>query len=161
VESIDFIARGGADSVTVHDLTGTDVTEVNVNFESAPGSGVGDGQADNLIVLGTDADDIALIFGDAVGVAVLGLAAQVNIIGQEAASDRLTINTLAGDDIVEASGLEAVIQLIADGGAGNDVLVGSEGADVLFGGEGDDVLLGGLGIDILDGGPGDNVVIQD
>jgi Ca2+-binding RTX toxin-like protein len=94
-------------------------------------------------------------------VAVLGLAAQVNITGSEAANDRLTINALSGDDVVEASGLAAgAIQLTADGGFGDDILVGSDGADVLLGGDGDDVLIGGLGIDVLDGGAGSNVFIQ-
>jgi Ca2+-binding RTX toxin-like protein len=74
----------------------------------------------------------------------------------------LTINTLAGDDVVEGSGLEAgFINLVADGGQGDDVLVGSDGNDTLLGGEGDDVLIGGLGADVLDGGLGDNTIIQD
>ena len=63
--------------------------------------------------------------------------------------------------MVEASGLAAAaIQLTANGGAGNDVLVGGDGNDMLNGGEGDDVLIGGGGTDILDAGPGENVVIQ-
>jgi Ca2+-binding RTX toxin-like protein len=104
---------------------------------------------------------VALVFGDASGTSVLGLAAQVNITGAEAASDRLVVNALAGDDVVEASGLAATaIQLTANGGDGNDVLIGGDGNDVLAGGAGDDVLLGGPGLDVLDGGPGDNVVIQ-
>ena len=74
----------------------------------------------------------------------------------------LTINALAGDDVVEASGLASgAIQLTADGGDDNDILVGGEGNDTLSGGLGDDVLVGGPGIDILDGGPGDNTIIQD
>ena len=65
--------------------------------------------------------------GDSSGVAVLGLSAQVNITGSEAANDRLTINTLGGDDVVDASGLSAgAIALTADGGDGDDVLIGSE-----------------------------------
>ena len=32
VESIDFNALGGADTIVVNDLTGTDVTEVNTNL---------------------------------------------------------------------------------------------------------------------------------
>jgi Ca2+-binding RTX toxin-like protein len=63
--------------------------------------------------------------------------------------------------VVEASGLAAgAIQLTADGGAGDDVLIGGDGADVLSGGAGDDVLIGGLGIDVLNGGDGDDVEIQ-
>jgi Ca2+-binding RTX toxin-like protein len=86
----------------------------------------------------------------------------VEILHAEAANDRVTVNTLAGDDVIEASSLNAgVIQLTGDGGEGADVLIGSDGADVLLGGDGDDVLIGGPGLDVLDGGPGDNVVIQD
>jgi Ca2+-binding RTX toxin-like protein len=161
IEGIDFNARGGADTITVHDLSGTDVTEINLNLESTPGSGVGDGAADNVIVFGTNGDDVALVFGDAAGTSVLGLAAQVNITGAESANDRLTVNALAGDDVVEASSLaSSAIQLTADGGTGNDVLIGGDGNDTLVGGDGDDVLIGGPGQDVLDGGPGDNVVIQ-
>ena len=159
VESIDFNALGGADVVTVNDLSGTDVTEVNVNLGAF--GGAGDAQPDSVIVAGTNGDDVALVFGDATGTSVLGLAAQVNITGAEAANDRLVVNALAGDDVVEASGLAAgAIQLVADGGMGNDVLIGGDGNDVLSGGDGDDVLIGGPGIDVLDGGAGDNVVIQ-
>ena len=50
--------------------------------------------------------------------------------------------------------------LTADGGDGDDVLIGSAGNDTLLGGAGDDVLIGGAGQDILDGGPGSNVLIQ-
>ena len=71
------------------------------------------------------------------------------------------VQALAGDDVVEASGLAAgAIRLTADGGDGNDVLIGSAGNDTLRGGTGDDVLIGGAGLDILDGGPGDNILIQ-
>jgi Ca2+-binding RTX toxin-like protein len=161
VEGIDFTARGGADLIAVNDLSGTDVTEVNLNLESFPGSGAGDGAADNVIVHGTNGDDVALVVGDAAGTSVLGLAAVVNITGAEAANDRLTINALAGDDVVEASGLTAgAIQLTANGNDGNDVLIGGDGADVFTGGAGDDVLIGNGGIDILDGGDGDDVEIQ-
>jgi len=161
VEGIDFTARGGADLVTVNDLSGTDVTEINLNLESAPGSGAGDAQPDNVVVFGTNGDDVALVFGDAAGTAVVGLAAQVNITGAESANDRLTVNALAGDDVVEASGLSAgAIGLTADGGAGDDVLIGGEGNDVLLGNAGDDVLIGGPGLDVIDGGDGSDVEIQ-
>jgi Ca2+-binding RTX toxin-like protein len=89
------------------------------------------------------------------------LAARVNITGAEPANDRLTVNALAGDDAVDASGLSATaIQFTVDGGDGRDVLVGGAGNDTLLGGAGDDVLIGGPGQDTLDGGPGNNTVIQ-
>jgi hypothetical protein len=118
-EVITFNALGGADQVTVNDLSGTDVTEINLNLAAGGG---GDAQPDSVIVQGTNGDDVALVVGDAAGASVLGLAAQVNVTGAEAANDRLTVNALAGDDVVEASGLAAAaIQLTADGGDGNDV----------------------------------------
>jgi len=160
VEEIEFKALGGADNIAVNDLSGTDVTLVAVNL--AANGGAGDGQADRVIVSGTNGDDVALVFGDANGVEVLGLAASIAIVGAESANDRLVLNLLAGDDVGEASGLEAgAIQLTMDGGNNDDVLVGGAGNDTLLGGAGDDVLLGGPGLDVLDGGGGDNVVIQD
>ena len=159
VESIDFNALGGADIVVVNDLSGTDVVELNLNLSASGGSG--DAQPDNVILFGTNGDDVILAVGDANVSSVFGLAAQVNITGAESANDRLTVNALAGDDAVDASALlAAAIAFTADGGADNDVLIGGDGNDVLLGGEGDDVLLGGPGIDVLDGGPGDNIVIQ-
>jgi Ca2+-binding RTX toxin-like protein len=159
VESIDFRALGGADTVVANDLSGTDLTELNTDLTAVIGGG--DGQPDNVIVTATNGDDVSVVFGDASGAAALGLAAQVNITGAEAANDRLTINTLAGDDVMDASTLAAgAIQLTADGGEGADVLIGGEGDDVLRGGPGDDVLIGGGGTDILDGGDGDDIEIQ-
>jgi Ca2+-binding RTX toxin-like protein len=93
---------------------------------------------------------------------VLGLAATVSIVGAEATTDRVTVRALAGDDVIEASGLAAAaLRLTEDGGDGDDVLIGGAGDDTLLGGAGDDVLLGGPGLDLLDGGTGSNVVIQD
>ncbi len=43
---------------------------------------------------------------------------------------------------------------------GDDVLIGGDGNDVLLGGPGDDVLLGGGGTDVIDGGDGDDIEIQ-
>jgi Ca2+-binding RTX toxin-like protein len=162
IESIDFNALGGADTITVNDLAGTDVTGVNIDLASPPGSGVGDGQADTVVVNGTDDADVVTAAGDASGVSVIGLAAQVNITGAEHANDRLSINSLGGDDVVDASGLsDDAILLMADGGDGDDVLIGGAGNDTLSGGAGDDVLIGGPGLDVLDGGSGDNILIQD
>jgi Ca2+-binding RTX toxin-like protein len=158
VESIGFQALGGADTVNVGDLSGTDVIEVNTGLAVG---GAGDGQPDTVIVNGTAGDDVSVIAGDASGATAFGLAAQVNITGTEAANDRLRVNLLAGDDVADAAAvLAGAIQLTLDGGEGGDVLIGGEGNDVLLGGPGDDVLIGGPGIDTLDGGGGDDVIIQ-
>lgn len=160
VEAIDFNALGGADSIVVGDLAATDTTSVDLNL--AGNGGAGDAQPDNVVVTGTSNNDAVVVSGSvATGVRVVGLPAQISVTGSEPANDRLTINLLAKDDVLDASGLVAgVIQLTVDGGDGNDVLTGSSGDDVLRGGNGDDVLVGGPGTDVLDGGSGNNVVIQ-
>ena len=159
IEAVDVHALGGVDTITVDDLSGTDLTEMRNDLAA---NGAGDGAADSVIVNGSAGDDVIDVAGDASGVSVLGLAAVVAITGAEAATDRLTLSALAGDDVVEASGLTAdAIRLTEDGDDGDDILIGGGGDDVLLGGAGDDVLLGGPGIDVIDGGPGDNIVIQD
>ena len=101
------------------------------------------------------------VSGAGTNVQVSGLAALVSVSGGIAGSDRLTVNALAGADVVDATGLAAGSALLTlDGGDGDDVLLGGAGDDTLLGGAGDDVLIGGPGNDTLDGGPGDNVVLD-
>ena len=114
-----------------------------------------------MTIEGTNGDDSIGVAGSNGSAQVLGLHAVVRVTGSEPAHDALEVKTLAGDDIVEASGLSAdVLRLTADGGNGDDVLIGSAGPDTLLGAAGDDVLLSGPGQDTLDGGPGSNAVIQ-
>jgi Ca2+-binding RTX toxin-like protein len=153
VESIDYNALGGADTINIGDLSGTDLGEINLNLGGA------DGQVDTVVINATAGDDVVLVVGDGGSVSVLGLAAMINIAGFEAGIDRLVINTLGGDDVVEASGLDVGIVFQADGGEGDDVLIGGNGNDTLLGGLGDDVLIGGPGLDVLDGGAGSNIII--
>ena len=161
VEHIQFNARGGADNIVVNDLSTTEVTDIELNLESVPGSGVGDAQADNVTVHGTGGDDIAVIIGDASGVTVAGLTAQVDLTGTEGALDTLTVNGGAGDDVLDASSLApGAVRLVLNGGEGDDVIIGSDGDDYLFGGPGNDVIIGGLGNDVIDGGDGDDIEIQ-
>jgi Ca2+-binding RTX toxin-like protein len=161
VEQVNIDALGGADTLTVNDLSQTDVTNVNIDLGATP-DGRGDGQADTVIINGTAGHDAIQVASDATGISATGLAAQVNISGADPATDHLKINALGGHDTITAAALGAgAIQFSADGGDGNDVLIGSPGIDTLTGGAGDDVLFGGAGQDILDGGPGNNTVAQD
>jgi len=159
VESIAVKALGGADNVTVNDLSGTDVTNVVTDLVATGGGD--DLAADNVIVNATNGDDAAIVTGSAGTAQVAGLAPQVTVTGAAAGSDRLTVNALAGDDVVDASGLAADTALLTeDGGDGDDILIGGAGDDTLLGGPGDDVLIGGPGSDTIDGGPGSNVVLS-
>jgi Ca2+-binding RTX toxin-like protein len=132
------------------------VTEVNVDLGESLGA------TDNVIVNGTNANDAVSVSGDAAsGISVLGLAAQVNVLHADP-TDKLTVQALDGDDVVDAAAMDAgLISLLLDGGEGDDNLVGGDGNETLLGGAGDDVLIGGPGLDVLDGGAGDNVLIQD
>jgi Ca2+-binding RTX toxin-like protein len=161
VETVQFNALGGADIITVHDLAGTDVRKVKLNLEGSAGAAHGDRQVQSVIVEGSNTGDVMTVSGSATkGVLVGGLAASVSITNADA-TDKLNINSLGGDDVVNALALNAnVISFAADGGQGRDVLLGSAGGDTLLGGDDDDVLIGAAGNDRLDGGGGHNVVIQ-
>ena len=116
VELVDVNALGGADLVTVNDLTGTDVRNVTVDLAGTLGGATGDGQADRVVVNGTNGDDTIRAFGDATGVTAKGLVPTISILHPEVANDRLEINTLAGTDSVESAGLAAgAIQLLVNG----------------------------------------------
>jgi Ca2+-binding RTX toxin-like protein len=158
VEQIRLNTLGGSDTVTVNDMTGTDLQDVAIDLSGIPGSGSGDNQPDTIVINGTNGDDVITIAQSNGVLTISGLGTDVTISGFDA-DDQIVINGLGGDDVIEASGLGTAMKLVANGGDGDDVLVGSAGNDVLHGGAGDDVLLGNGGQDVLDGGPGDNVVI--
>jgi len=159
VESIVAKTLGGSDNLVVNDVSGTDV--VNVVADLAASGGGDDAAPDNVVANATNGDDVATVTGAGPNVQVSGLAALVTVSGGIADSDRVTVNALAGADVVDASGLSATAALLTiDGGDGDDVLIGGDGPDTLLGGAGDDVLIGGPGNDTIDGGPGDNVVLQ-
>ena len=160
LEEVAFNALGGADDVVVNDLSGTDTTDVNVNLASTLGGNAPDGAADTVQVAGTSGDDIVTVTGSTALQRVVGLAARVSVRNADSApTDRINIVTRSGDDVLDAGSLTAPAGVAADGGAGNDVLIGGDGDDNLLGGAGDDVLIGGDGTDLLDGGPGDDVLI--
>src|SRR5439155_637866 len=116
VERVDFNALGGADVVTVNDLTGTDVNAVNVDLASTLGGATGDAQTDRIVVNATNGDDAIDVSGGADVVKVSGLTPTIKILHSEVANDRLEINTLAGTDTVDTIGLTAgAIQLFEYG----------------------------------------------
>src|SRR5262249_2899266 len=58
IEHIQLNMLGGPDTVTVNDLSGTDVNQVAIDLSGAPiGSGTGDGATDTVITNGTANDD--------------------------------------------------------------------------------------------------------
>jgi hypothetical protein len=114
VETVDFNALGGKDNVTVNDLTGTDVTQTNIDLAGTLGGSAGDGAVDNVVVNGTNGDDTISIDGSRSGVDVTGLATAVSVKHAEP-TDSLSVNTLAGKNNVFVNGVAGLLQVLVDG----------------------------------------------
>ncbi len=99
VESIVARVLGGSDNLVVNDLSGTDV--VNVAAELGGGA-----DSDNVVVNATNGDDVATVVGAGSTAQVAGLSAVVSVSGA-GVGDRLTVNALAGDDVIDASEVTA------------------------------------------------------
>ena len=112
VEGIDVRALGGADSITVNNLTGTDVRRVDVDLAGALRGSTADGAADTVTVLGTKNDDTIEVGATGAAVEVDGLSALVRVTHAELALDRLVIDGVTGDDDVSVDpAAEALIQV--------------------------------------------------
>jgi Ca2+-binding RTX toxin-like protein len=110
VEYVQVQERGGADTTTINDLTGTDASSVTLDL------GLVDGAADQVHVNGTTGDDIVSIAGSASVVTVTGLAATVAVNSPEFAHDLLAVNTLTGDDVVTVTGgAQELINMLVNG----------------------------------------------
>jgi hypothetical protein len=112
LEAIDVRPLGGTDTVTVNDMTATDLVRVDVDLAAEIGGSTGDGLADAVTVNGTTGDDTIAANANGAAVEVRGLAAFVRITHADATSDALLIDTLAGvDDVAVDPGLAALIQV--------------------------------------------------
>ena len=156
-ERIDLRTLAGTDNTVMNDLAATDVDEFDIDLASALGGSVGDGEADTVILNGSDRREHVVISGANGSATVAGLSALVQIANADAASDTLTVNTLGGDDDVDAAGLAAsALKLVLDGGAQDDSLLGGAGIDLLLGGSDDDSVDGNQGNDVAFLGSGDD-----
>src|SRR5262249_50728219 len=124
IERIEFGALGGADNVTVNDLTGTDVRRVAIDLAASLGGSTSDGQVDNVTVNGGIAGEAVSITNSGSLVIVSGFSAQTTVDHTDAA-DQLRVNGGGGNDTIDASTLTpGLMALTLDGGLGNDVLIG-------------------------------------
>jgi Ca2+-binding RTX toxin-like protein len=128
----DFAIRGAVASTTTPGLQGT-----------------------TLIVNGTAGDDVIVVGGrsSAVWVTINGRAMAG---GPFAGVTKIIVNAGDGNDLVNLSRM--FINATANGGFGNDTLIGTGADDVLNGEAGDDSLDGGAGNDNLLGGDGDDTL---
>ena len=113
VEIVDDNALNGQDSVTVNDLTGTDVTQTNLDLAGALGGSVPDAIDENVVVNGTNGDDNIAINGNGSGADVTGLSTAVSVTHADP-TDTLTVHTLQGTDNVTPNGVGGLIQLLVD-----------------------------------------------
>ena len=115
VEALELHALGGADAITIGDMTGTELHDANIDLSSA---GAGDGQIDDVTVLGTDKADHVKVRASDADVVTQGLRTDLRISGSETA-DRLHVNTLDGNDHVRVDDeVAALINVAVDLGAG-------------------------------------------
>jgi hypothetical protein len=113
--------------VTVNNLSGTDVDEINLDLSSQPGSNAGDTGADSVIVNGSDAGELIPVLGTAGGIMVNGAFQGTSglpyfmVIKAVEASDSLRINGNGGSDTIEAD-LDTPVVLKLDGGLQTDTI---------------------------------------
>jgi Ca2+-binding RTX toxin-like protein len=173
-----LVGNGGSDTLNGGDSDDTILwrgkKDFRVKVESSNGQDFvvlqGDSSANN-ITLQTVGNDLTATEGNA----------QITI---DATIQNITINLAGGDDtltMLDMSGvnLNAIVingdigndtidlgnairngtlLILADGGAGDDILIGSSGPESLIGGAGDDVVNAGAGDDRIDGGIGNDVL---
>lgn len=158
VEHVDFEALGGQDNIAVHNLSATDVRQVNVDLAGSLGGSTGDGQTDSVTLEGTAGNDALTVSQSGSAVTVSGLPTELNVDHADANQDSLVIEAGAGNDVIDASAMPAAsMNLVLNGGEGSDDLRGGAGNDVLSGGDGNDILRGGGGLDVLNGGAGSDI----
>lgn len=104
IEALDVNALGGSDLVTINDLSGTGLTNVNVDLAGALNGTTADGAADTVQVFGTAGDDTIHATAGGGAVSVDGLAATVSISHADADLDKLAIDSLGGSNIVLVDG---------------------------------------------------------
>ncbi len=120
VERVDFHARGGADTITVDDLSGTDAKTVALDLNGVGGGG--DGFVDTVTAAGTQGADRVNVGTAASDVLVSGLSAQIQVAGSDV-FDSVNVAARAGaDTITTAVGVSGPGSVNVDGGDGADTM---------------------------------------
>jgi hypothetical protein len=115
VEALELATFGGADKVTVNDLSGTDVTAADIDLAAT--TGASDANDDTVLVNGSDRPDAVDVTAIDASVGVRGLAANTSISGADT-TDVLLVSTLGGDDrVAVAAAASALLDIQTDLGA--------------------------------------------
>jgi len=114
IEAIDVRALGGTDTITVNDVTGTDLARVDVDLAAALGGSTGDAVADTVTVAGTKGNDSIAVDANGAAVEVSGLTAFVRVTHADPTFDSLVIDPVTGADHVAVDpAVNALIQVSA------------------------------------------------
>lgn len=176
-------SAGGADSITVGDISGVGLNSFTVNTGSGADTvdagavmavdlTISTGSGNDVITSGLGNDTIDGGSGtDGFVQTVDGAQVLSNTGATGAGTDSLTsietatLNGGAGDDTIGATGFSGDLTVntgngdnLVNAGSGNDLVIGGLGSDTLNGGGGMDTLFGSGGKDALDGGLGDDVL---
>jgi Ca2+-binding RTX toxin-like protein len=119
VEALNVRALGSSDTVTVNDLSDTDLDSANVDLSAFDGTG--DASPDTVIANATDGADDVDVSSDGATDVVSRQSTQVRVAGGEPTLDNVNVATLGGDDHVSAG--------VAFAGSAPVTVVGGEGSD--------------------------------
>ena len=136
VETIEYNAFSGADTISVGDLSGTAVTAVNIDLAGSLDAFSGDGEADTVAIMGSGTDLIVVSLDpDADNVLVItGLAAQMRISNFEMGNDTLVFDGLGASIVVDVGALPTGYQIVMNTGGGGSVTpIGGGGSGTRIG----------------------------
>ena len=142
-QDVELIVNGGRGDDTATLGAGDD----RFIWNPGDGSDVVDGRdgTDTLEFNGSDADEEFTISDADGGVQLFRDVG--NILMDLTNVERIELNGLGGNDLVDAASLTQDVELIIDGGEGDDVLIAGVSSDVVRGGGGSEFMLGGAGSD--------------
>jgi hypothetical protein len=110
VETLNIDALGGADLITLNNMRGTALNNVNLDLSSSQGTG--DNATDTVTVNGTEAADHFAVQATGNAVSVEGAQPRVHVTGAET-TDVLQVNAGDGNDSVRVSDAARALTTIA------------------------------------------------
>jgi Ca2+-binding RTX toxin-like protein len=169
IESIDIHGRGGDDSLTVGDLTGTGVTGTLTFYADGDQNYLDASLAtNNMKVFGGTGNDTYTtgsgndhFYGSDGNDYYNGLGG-TNEVDYSRYTSGLHIDlSNKGTQDTGAAGIDTLVNIqTVEGGSGSDTLIGDTAANYLIGGAGNDTLIGGTGAaNTLQGGTGNDTYI--
>ncbi len=157
----DFLIGGaGADSLVGN--SGNDSLfgdDDNDNLQGGVGNDVLHGGTGNDALDG-GADIDRVVEQSNTDVVIVGLQLNSQLLGTDTATlvERIEITGGSGANVLDAR--QSSVQVLLNGGAGNDTLLGSAFPDDINGSSGNDVISGGGGNDTLDGSSGTDILYE-